>query len=53
MIRALLAFLIIVCPGALAQQQITVECNATHCEVPIPVMNALIAQARMNCGPIK
>lgn len=47
--RALLAALLLTCPAAWSQP-ITLECNQTHCLVPIPIINALIAQSKMNCG---
>jgi hypothetical protein len=53
MIRLLLAILIIVCPAAAGEQQITVQCNGGYCLIEIAVLKALVEQAQMNCGPTR
>ena len=54
MIRALLAALIIVCPTALGQSDIsTVRCEGDWCRIHIEALKILVAQSKMNCGPTR
>ena len=52
MIRALLAFLLVICPAALGQGVIA-RCDGDLCVVSRDALKVLIAAAELNCGPIR
>ena len=48
--KILVAVLILASPAAVAQEQpLSLQCNYTHCMVPITVLEQLLE----NCGPLR